>query len=581
MSSRLLDREFLDFLLHDWLDIGEVLAQPRFAAHGRETVDAVIDLSEEVARDMFLPHFKEGDAEEPRFGPDGVQIHPQVAAALGEYARLGFFSAGFPEHLGGLGLPFLAASASFAWFAAANIATSSYAMLTVANARLIASFGSPAQVEAFARPQIEGRWFGTMCLSEPQAGSDLGAVRTRAEFHGEAGLGRRYRLTGSKMWISGGEHDAADNIVHLVLAKVAREDGSLPDGTGGLSLFIVPRVLPDGSRNEIAVAGLNHKMGYRAIPNCLLAFGEQEGAAGWLVGEEGQGLRQMFMMMNEARISVGLGAAAIACRGFGHALGYAQERLQGRVQGSGSTGTVPIIAHADVRRMLLAQKSYAEGALALCLFAARLVDEEHDPESAALLALLTPVVKTFSSEFGLEANALAMQVHGGYGYTRDFDVEQLYRDNRLNPIHEGTTGIQALDLLGRKLLRGGEGAAVLTARIAATARNARWLPELAAMGDALSAAWHAIEAALDVLRTMPQEQALARATPFLHAFGHGVVGWVWLDLAIAARAASPRLQCGTLAACRYFFDCEIPRIAAWLTPCTASSDLFAVEADWL
>ncbi|GLK45636.1 MULTISPECIES: acyl-CoA dehydrogenase [Novosphingobium] len=562
--TRLLDREFLDLCLHDWLRV-EALAE-------RDMVDAVLDLSETLARERFLTHFKAGDAHEPQVGPQGVTVHPEVRAALGEYAELGLFGAGFPEELGGHGLPFVVSCASFAWFAAANIATSSFAMLTVANARLIAEFGSPAQVDAFARPQIAGEWLGTMCLSEPQAGSDLGVVRTRATFENEDDLGRRYRLVGSKMWISGGEHDVGGNIVHLVLAKVAGADGALPEGTAGLSLFIVPRVLPDGMRNDVAVAGLNHKMGYRAIPNCLLAFGENGGATGWLVGAEGQGLRQMFMMMNEARISVGLGAAALACRGYGHALTYAQERLQGR----GSDGAlVPIIAHAAVRRMLLAQKALAEGALALCLYAARLVDAD-DADSAALLALLTPVVKTFSSEMGLEANAMAIQVHGGYGYTRDFDVEQVYRDNRLNPIHEGTTDIQAIDLLARKLLKGGEGLAVLKARIAATLAAA---DGFAAETEALRAAWAEVDAALEMLRG--SQRALEVATPFLFAFGHAVVGWIWLDLALAARGKGARIEAGTAGALRYFTACELPRVGAWLASCTAGGEVLEIDPGWL
>jgi alkylation response protein AidB-like acyl-CoA dehydrogenase len=565
VSTRLLEREFLDFCLHDWLAVGEIAE--------RETVDAVLDLSESLARERYLTHFKAGDTQEPQIGPEGVTVHPEVKAAIREYAELGLFGAGFPEDLGGYGLPFTVTSASFAWFAAANIATSSYAMLTVANARLIAEFGSAAQVDAFARPQIAGRWLGTMCLSEPQAGSDLGAVRTRAEREGEDQLGHRYRLTGSKMWISGGEHDVGENIVHLVLAKVASADGSLPEGTAGLSLFIVPRELPDGVRNDIAVAGLNHKMGYRAIPNCLLAFGENGGATGWLVGEEGQGLRQMFMMMNEARISVGLGAAALACRGYGHALGYAQERLQGR----GPEGaSVPIMAHAAVRRMLLAQKALGEGALALCLYAARLVDAG-DPESAALLALLTPVVKAFSSEMGLEANAMAIQVHGGYGYTRDFDVEQVYRDNRLNPIHEGTTDIQAIDLLGRKLLRQGEGLAVLKARITATLAAAS--DGFADQADALKAVWADVEAGLEMLREA--DAALEVATPFLFAFGHAVVGWIWLDLALTARGRGERLEQGTAAALRYYAACELPRVGAWLACCAAGAEVLEVDPGWM
>src|SRR6202011_4385915 len=225
--------------------------------------------------------------------------------------------------------------------------------------------------------------------------------------------------------ISGGDHDAAENIVHLVLAKIPREDHSLPQGSKGISLFIVPKFLHDGRRNDVVAAGLNHKMGYRGTVNCALNFGEQEGAVGWLVGKEGGGLHQMFVMMNEARMGVGLGAAALGYRGYRHALQYARERQQGRPIGTRDGAPIAIIGHADVKRMLLAQKAYVEGALALCLYCAKLIDERDDAEAQALIGLLTPVAKTWPSEYGIAANDLAIQVHGGYGYTRDFDVEQL------------------------------------------------------------------------------------------------------------------------------------------------------------
>lgn len=574
--AHLLDAELVGFLLHDWLDLPGLLARDEYAHLDVEAVDAVLELSRQIAEGSFAPHGKISDSREPQIGPDGVTIPAETKAALREYAEAGLFAAGFAEKHGGHGLPFLVTSASFAWMAAGNIATSAFPMLTAANARLITAFGSPAQIESFALPEIEGRFFGTMCLSEPQAGSDLGVVATRATPDGEDELGRRYRIAGSKMWISGGEHDAAENIVHLVLAKVAGPDGALPAGTAGLSLFIVPRVLPDGARNDIAVAGLNHKMGYRGIPNCLLAFGENEGATGWLVGEEGRGLRQMFMMMNEARISVGIGAAALGCRGLAHSIAYAQERAQGRAPDGRAGGqSVAIIEHADVRRMILAQKALAEGALALDLYAARLVDTEDEADNAALLALLTPVVKTFSSEMGLEANSHAIQIHGGYGYTRDFDVEQLWRDNRLNPIHEGTTGIQAIDLLARKLLAGGEGLAALKARIAATLERAG--PIFMAEAKALRGAWQQVDDTLAHLSSLPRGDALAVATPFLFAFGHAVVGWIWLDLAAAGQGGSPRTAAGTQAALRYYTAFELPRIGAWLASCRAGGDALALD----
>ena len=453
-------------------------------------------------------------------------------------------------------------------------------MLTTANARLIAAFGTAAQIERFARPQIEGRWFGTMCLSEPQAGSSLGDIRARATADGEDEYGVRYRLVGNKMWISGGDQDASENIVHLVLAKIMADDGSLPAGSKGISLFIVPKLLPDGSRNDLAVAGLNHKMGFRGTANCLLNFGEREGAIGWRVGGEGQGLAQMFMMMNEARISVGMGAAALACRGYRQSSLYARERTQGRIVGVKGGAPVPILAHPDVRRMLLQQKVYAEGALALCLYCAALVDRA-DEDSEALLALLTPVAKTWPSEFGLIANDLAIQVHGGYGYTRDFDVEQLWRDNRLNPIHEGTTGIQGIDLLGRKILASdGRSLALLRERIAATARRAEGETGWKSPASALLAFWDEVDETVTGLRAVGGSEAFDDATLFLRAFGHGVIAWLWLDQALCGRSLTDRrLGEGLAYAARFFFQSELPQAHTWLAIVGGHSDLARAVPD--
>jgi alkylation response protein AidB-like acyl-CoA dehydrogenase len=563
MAHLLIARRDIDFLLHDWLRLEDYA--------DRSTIDAVLDLSEKLASEHFLSHYKQADIEEPTLTDKGVHICPSIGEALAQYAALGLFSAGFPEDLGGLGLPYLACAASFAYFASANLATSAYPMLTVANARLIVTFGSPPQIQQFALPQIEGRWFGTMCLSEPQAGSSLADVRTRAEVDGQDDLGTRYRLAGNKMWISGGDQDVSENIVHLVLAKVARRNESVPAGSGALSLFIVPKYLPDTKQNNIAVAGLNHKMGYRGTVNCLLNFGEADGALGWIVGEPGEGLRQMFQMMNEARISVGLGAAAVGYRGYLLSAAYAAERQQGRPIGTREGAQVPIIEHADVKRMLLTQKAYVEGALALCLYSARLVDDHDNAESASLLGLLTPITKTWPSEYGLAANDIAIQIHGGYGYTRDFDVEQLWRDNRLNPIHEGTTGIQAIDLLGRKVLRDGSGMEILSARIAACIDQARTSVELAENAEALASAWAHIRDATTELSECEPARALDNATFYLWAFGHVVVAWLWLEQANLAIKKAPTacaddqvFLAGKVQAALFFYSFELSKIYIWL-----------------
>ncbi|MFN9211788.1 MAG: acyl-CoA dehydrogenase, partial [Betaproteobacteria bacterium] len=386
-------------------------------------------------------------------------------------------------------------------------------------------------------------------------------------------------------------HELTENIVHLVLAKIPGADGKLPAGVKGISLFIVPKRLVDsGECNDVVLAGLNHKMGYRGTTNCLLNFGEGRhrpegapGAIGYLVGAPGQGLAAMFHMMNEARIGVGLGAAVLGVTGYLHALDYARNRPQGRPLGpSGKDAAappVPIVQHADVKRMLLAQKCYAEGALALVLYCARLVDEEKSaPEAAAreeaglLLDILTPIAKSWPSQWCLEANSLAIQVHGGYGYTRDYPVEQFYRDNRLNAIHEGTHGIQALDLLGRKAVMG-EGAALklLGRRMAETVQRAaaahhpdtrRWGEMLGARAARLAEVTRMLWSAGDPART------LANATLYLEAAGHLVVAWLWLEQSLAAsrnyRDADSDFYHGKWQACRYFYLYELPRIDAQL-----------------
>jgi alkylation response protein AidB-like acyl-CoA dehydrogenase len=567
MVDYLVPTDLLEFLLFDWLEPHEP------SDFDRNSARSILDTAYRLAKETFAPSYKLADTSEPWLDADGVHALPEFRHALASYAELGLFGASFPDELGGLGMPQALASAVHAIFASANISAAGYALLTAGNARLIANFGTPTQIDTFARPEIQGRWFGTMCLSEPQAGSSLGDITTRAVSEGEDPLGARYRVFGNKMWISGGDHDLSENIVHLVLAKIQHAHGSSPPGSKGISLFIVPKVLPDGTRNDVRVAGLNHKMGNRGTTNCLLNLGENGGAVGWRVGAENRGLAQMFQMMNEARIGVGLGAAALAYRGYRHAVRYADERKQGRPIGVTDGAPISIAAHPDVAGMLIRQKVYAEGALALCLYCASLVDRR-DEDAEALLALLTPVAKSWPSEFGLIANDLAIQVHGGYGYTRDFDVEQLWRDNRLNAIHEGTAGIQAIDLLRRKLLLSdGRGLALLRARIAKSLDAASADEELAALAMDLNAYWDEIARVLTGLEAEGGDCVFDDATMFLRAFGHGVVGWLWLDLALAAKRASSARIPGTVHATRYFSIHELPEARAWLSIVASRSKL--------
>ena len=515
-------RATLDFLLNDWLRVSELCSRSRFADHSADTFAAVLDTAEKIAKAKYAPFNRLVDTEEPRTETEldstlRVVLPQATHEAWAAYAESGMLSAAQDYEIGGMQLPYTVEAAAHSIFSKASVSIS-WAMLTTGNANLLMVHGTPLQKEVFAKNEFAGRWMGTMCLSEPQAGSSLSDIATRAELEDENdALGPRYRLTGNKMWISGGEHEITENIVHLVLAKIPDADGKLVPGTRGISLFIVPKFLPSplvgegaasaagegaggtatqsamavmqpspspqpsptggegvklGERNDVTLAGLNHKCGWRGTTNTLLNFGEgkfkpggKAGAIGYLVGKPGGGLACMFHMMNEARIGVGLAATMLGMAGYEASLDYAKQRVQGRPIGVGGKNVeqkpVPIIEHADVKRMLLAQKAYAEGALALELYCARLVDESHTGEGDAvadaklLLEVLTPIAKSWPSEWCLEANSLAIQIHGGYGYTRDFPVEQYWRDNRLNMIHEGAHGIQALDLLGRKVVMEG------------------------------------------------------------------------------------------------------------------------------
>jgi alkylation response protein AidB-like acyl-CoA dehydrogenase len=572
--SLILSRRDLDFLLHDWLDVESLTKRARFTEHSRETFDAVLDLAEEIATEHFAPHNRKADENEPRMVDGRVEMIPEVARALKVFSDAGLMAGEFDEEFGGLQLPHAVGQAVFAWFKAANVGTSAYPFLTMGNARLLLAHGSQEQIDTYVRPELEGRWFGTMALSEPQAGSSLADITTRAEPQDDG----TYRLTGNKMWISGGDHELSENIVHLVLAKIPGG----PPGVKGISLFIVPKFLVDadgslGERNDVVLAGLNHKMGYRGTTNTLLNFGEgvytpggKAGAVAFLVGEPHRGLTYMFHMMNEARIGVGMGATVLGYTGYLHALEYARTRTQGRPAGAKDpmSPPVPIIEHADVRRMLLTAKSYVEGGLALGLYCARLVDEEQTGESAEdrarahlLLDVLTPIAKAWPSQWGPVADDLAIQVHGGYGYTRDYPVEQFYRDNRLNPIHEGTQGIQSLDLLGRKVvMQGGAGLALLAETIAATtARTAgtEWAG-FAADLDAAVARLGAVTATL--WGAGDPEVTLANSHVYLEAAGHVVVAWLWLEQALATGAADSDFHEGKRQAARFFWRWELPRV---------------------
>ncbi|WP_288432862.1 acyl-CoA dehydrogenase [uncultured Deinococcus sp.] len=593
-----LNKRDLQFQLYEVLDTEGLTARPRHAEHSREVYDDVLNLAYNVAETYFANHTRDADLNEPHVVDGQVKLVPGVAAAMKAFRDAGFFSAHHDEDLGGLQLPWVVMQAVQANFQAANMGSSGYPFLTIGNANLQREFDTEEQKRKYLAPLLEGRWFGTMALSEPHAGSGLADITTSATPRGDG----TYSIQGTKMWISGGEHELSENIVHLVLARIK----GAPAGVKGISLFIVPRyrVNEDGSlgeKNNVVLAGLNHKMGYRGTTNTLLNFGEGGETVGELVGEAGRGLGYMFHMMNEARIGVGMGAVMLGYAGYLASLEYARERLQGRHASAKdpSGPMVSIVEHADVKRLLLRQKAFVEGGLALGLYASSLVDdlatgpEEGREDTRLLLDLLTPIVKSWPSKYSQEALSDAIQVMGGAGYTRDYPVEMYYRDNRLNPIHEGTEGIQGNDLLGRKVTQaGGRGLTVLLERMHADLKASEGLEGLDGIRSALTTAIaqnrDAFGAILGRAAELGPDLYLANANSALEMLGHTVVGWMWLRQAAAAARALPGARGddegfyrGKLQAARFFAVYELPKVRAH-AELLASADptTHEMQGDW-
>jgi butyryl-CoA dehydrogenase len=575
MTDQLLSERDLHFQLYEMLDTESLLQRPRYAEHDLAVFDATLKTAHTLAAQYFAPHNQKGDANEPTFDGEKVTLIPETKDAWDAFAAAGFMAAHHDYEDGGLQLPEVVLRACMAYFNAANIATVGYSFLSIGAANLLKSFACAELRERFLPPMLDGRFSGTMALTEPGQGSALGDLRTSARQLDNGS----YRLFGQKMFISGGDHELTENIVHMVLARI---EGA-PAGVKGISLFLVPKFLVNddgqvGARNDVALAGLLHKMGYRNTTSTVLNFGEKDGAIGYLVGEPHKGLTYMFQMMNEARVGVGLGAASLGYQSYLHALDYARERPQGRLPGSKDplSPQVRIVEHADVRRLLLQQKVYAEGSLSLCLYASSLVEDSHTAQdaeqrhqAAELLDLLTPVVKSWPSRYALLASEIGVQVLGGSGYIREYPLEQLYRDNRLNPIHEGTEGIQGLDLLGRKLgPRGGEGYALFRKTMRASLKAAFNDERCAALALQLDDALGVVEAVTKDLQLQVATNAdlgLSNATAYLDVFGKLVVGWIWLRQALAASRGlaagasgdEADFYQGKLHAARYYMDWEL------------------------
>jgi len=578
--SMIVNRRDLDFVLYETLGLHKILESERYADYDRESLDAMLDLCQTIAEDQFLTCASKLDANEPQFVDGKVETISELKDAINAYQEAGLCTSAYDADIGGMQLPWMVDQALNGMFVCANNPAHIYLFLTQGVANMLNVCGSEELKTKYLPNLVDGKWFGTMCLSEPQAGSSLADIRTKAELKSDGS----YALSGTKMWISGGEQDITENIIHMVLAKIP---GS-PPGVKGISLFLVPknRVNNDGSLgvfNNIALAGLNHKMGCRGATNCLLNFGESGESIGYLVGEPNQGLSNMFHMMNEARISVGMSAVMTALGGYLYSLDYARNRPQGRplVNRNPEDAQIMISEHADIKRMLMTQKAFVEGAQTLMYYCAELIDTKKITNDHAanqrrdlLLDLLTPICKSWPSEFCLEANKLAIQVLGGYGYTREYPVERLYRDNRLNHIHEGTWGIQGIDILGRKVrMQNGVAVAILREEMEATIDSATGHSELASFCDQLEEYLTLTE---DTIFAVGQAEdpslALANATIFLDAMGHLVIAWMWLKQAVAAvegkqkgNKADDAFYDGKVAAMRFFFRYELPKIKPNLT----------------
>lgn len=577
MTTLLNDRD-IEFFLYEFLDTNALLSRSRYQEHSREIFDATLHTAKVISERYFANHNTKADANEPTFDGEKVSMIPETQEAWDAFSDAGFLAAHYDFDEGGMQLPDVVLKVAMSYMTAANVATTGYGFLTVGAGNLIQSFGTDQQKERFLSPMKTGRFAGTMALTEPDQGSALADIKTKAVPQNDG----TYHIIGQKIYISGGDQSLTENIVHMVLARI---EGA-PAGTKGISLFICPKFLVNddgslGERNDVALAGLLHKMGYRNTTSTALSFGEKGGAQAYLVGDPNKGLHYMFQMMNEARIGVGLGAAVLGYQGYIYSLDYARQRPQGRLPSNKNPESkqLNIIEHADVRRMLLAQKAYAEGSIALCLYASSLFEDAHTADTQQVrdeaflqLDLITPIVKSFPSKYGLKANDLAIQVLGGSGYIREYPVEQYYRDNRLNAIHEGTEGIHGLDILGRKvIMNNGTGFKLLNQTIKKTIEMCSQHEDTTLLASAVSESLTSLnKVTLSLTSQMASnpDLVLANASIYLDVFGRVLMSWIWLKQAQLACDALKRevhkgddaFYKGKLQAARFYIQWELPEI---------------------
>ena len=567
------------FVLDTVADIAGLAALPGFEGATPDLIDAILAEAGKLAEGVFAPLNRIGDTQGAVRDGDEVHLPAGFAAAYAQYVEGGWASLGaHPDH-GGQGLPFVLASAVQEQLTSANMAFSLCMMLSQGAIEALQAHAAPALQATYLSKLVSGEWTGTMNLTEPQAGSDVGALRSTAAPHGDGS----YRVKGTKIYITWGEHDVAPNIVHLVLARLP----GAPPGTKGISLFLCPKFLPDGTRNDLRCVGLEHKLGIHASPTCTMAFGEHDGCVGWLVGAEGAGMRAMFTMMNHARVNVGLQGVAIAERAYQGALAFARERVQGRGR---------IVEYPDVRRMLMTLKASTEAIRALAYLNAAAVDRAHaggDASAQGLADLLTPITKAYATDLGIELSSLAIQVFGGMGYVEETGAAQHLRDARIATIYEGTNGIQAMDLVGRKLGQdGGAHWRRLFADIRDTVRDLPRGGDLGVIGPYLDDALGALENA-SVWMTGNSgggaaDDNAAGATPYLRMFGVTLGGWLLAKQALAAQArlaageGDPVFLNAKIATARFFAEQILPQAAALLGPATrGAAGLFAISEDAL
>lgn len=581
MQNPLIDDRFMRFLLDEVHDAASLCALPRYAEHDAESFRMYAEVTRRFARTELFPTYKPMDAEPPELRDGRIHVHPQMKALYPKLLEMGSVTATRAFAVGGQQLPRTVAWLVGTYLSAANLSAMAYVWLTAGAAHLIESFGDDWLKETFMAPMYAGEWTGTMALTEPHAGSSLADVTTMATPTDDG----HWLIKGSKIFISGGDQDLTENVVHLLLAKTP----NAPAGVRGISLFAVPRMRPGKGGlvfNDVITSQLIHKIGWRGLPSLGLTYGEADDCHGWLVGSEGHGLKYMFQMMNEARILVGAQAASTASVAYHQAVQYARERPQGRPI-TGRDPSVPqiaIIEHADVRRMLLRQKAIVEGSLCLLGTVARYADTaEEDSEAAGLLDLLTPVVKTFPSEYGYEANALALQVHGGYGYTDEYLPESWLRDQKLNTIHEGTTGIQGLDLLGRRAMRGGGATLQVLARrvgeATAAARAAGFDAEDCDRMDAATQQLAQITMALGAQGMQNPAAMLDHSHDYLTLFSLYVVSWQWIVMAAHAPKA-PKIHQALWQTARYWLRTELPNLDVLAARCTTPATYAEMQPEW-